>query len=108
MNTTPPRTRPFRRASYIIVKYHVNEGTYRDVIKNIGAGGLFIRTSRRISAGQTIVLEFPLFDFDKTIQIAGKVARKGQNGFAVVFDKPLSELLDEDGQIPRLVHEGDR
>ncbi len=108
MKTGTPQSRPARRAAYIIARYTVSEGTYRDVIKNIGAGGLFVRTSRKVSAGQAIVLDFPLFDFDATIQVSGQVTRRDKHGFAVVFDTPLDELIGDGGTVPRIVHEGDR
>jgi Tfp pilus assembly protein PilZ len=108
MNIDRPKSRRARRASYIIAKYTVSEGTYRDVIKNIGAGGLFIRTSRKIAAGQAIVLEFPVFSFDTTIQVSGRVTRQDRHGFAVVFDEPVKALIGDGGEVPRIVHEGDR
>ncbi|WP_319406236.1 PilZ domain-containing protein [uncultured Desulfosarcina sp.] len=104
----PNRHQHSRRTSYIIAKYSVKEGTYRDVIKNIGAGGLFIGTSRNIAEGQTISLEFPLLQFDKIIQVSGKVVRREHNGFAVDFDEPIDDLVGKDGLLPEIVHEGDR
>ena len=98
-----------RRAAYIIVRYTVEEGTYRDVIKGIGAGGLFIKTSRKIANGQPITLEFPLFDFSHLIRVSGRVIRNTLDGFAVAFDEPIEGLIcEEDGQFPPIVHEGDR
>ena len=97
-----------RRTAYIIAKYTTKEGTHRDLIKNIGAGGLFVKTSRRISLGQSITLEFPLFQFDKPIQVTGQVVRRDSDGFAVEFDEPLDDLVCEDGEFPEIVHEGDR
>jgi len=97
-----------RRTSYIIAEYTVKEGTHRDVIKNIGAGGLFIRTSRRVAEGQPIVLEFPLFRFDNTIRVTGKVVRRDADGFAVAFDALLDALESKNGQLPEIVHEIDR
>ncbi len=37
-----------RRTSYSIAKYTVSEGTFRDLIKNIGVGGLFFRLRERL------------------------------------------------------------
>lgn len=97
-----------RRTSYIIAKYTVREGTFRDLIKNIGAGGLFIRTSRKVAQGQTIVVEFPLFQFEKNVRVTGQVIRRKRDGFAVVFDEPLKGLICDGGEFPEIVHEGDR
>jgi Tfp pilus assembly protein PilZ len=78
------------------------------VIKNIGAGGLFIRTSRKVAEGQPIVLEFPLFRFDNAIRVSGKVVRRDADGFAVAFDELLDALESKNGQLPEIVHEINR
>jgi len=108
MRLKPNQKKRSRRTSYIIAEYTVKEGTHRDVIKNIGAGGLFIRTSRKIAEGQSIMLKFPLFQFDNTIEVSGTVVRVGSGGFAVAFDKHLDALESKDGQLPMIVHEIDR
>lgn len=108
MHSKPNRHQNSRRTSYIIVKYTVKEGTYRDVIKNIGPGGLFVRTSRKIAGGQSIMLEFPLFRFDNTVQVSGKVVRSGSDGFAVAFDALLEALTCKEGEFPEIVHEINR
>lgn len=97
-----------RRASYIIAKYTVIEGTFRDVVKNIGAGGLSVRTNRKIAVGQPISIEFPLFQFDNTLQVSGRIVRKDLNGFVVTFSKPIEGLICRKGYFPEIVHEGDR
>ena len=105
---TPKRNTLPRRTSYIIAKYTVKEGTFRDVIKNIGAGGLFVRTSRRIAVGQAITLQFPLFNFEQTIKVTGTVSRIAHLGFAVTFDEKIDGLICKKGHFPEIVHEGDR
>jgi Tfp pilus assembly protein PilZ len=97
-----------RSSSYIIAKYKVLEGTFRDVIKNIGAGGLAVRTQRKVAVGQPISIEFPLFEFDNLIEVAGRVIRKDSCGFAVTFNEPIHGLVCKEGQFPKIVHEGDR
>lgn len=104
----PNRQEHPRRTSYIIAEYTVKEGTHRDVIKNIGAGGLFIKTSRKVSLRQAIALEFPLFHFDKIIKITGQVIRRDHDGFAVEFDEPVDALVSKNGKFPQIVHESDR
>jgi len=104
----PNRQEHPRRTAYIIAEYTINEGTHRDVIKNIGAGGLFIKTSRKVSLGQNIALEFPLLQFDKIIKITGQVIRRDHDGFAVEFDDPLDALVSSNGAFPEIVHESDR
>lgn len=97
-----------RRASFIIVEYRVKEGVFRDIMKNIGARGIFIGTKRMIAAGQPIALKFPLFEFENQIQVTGKVVRVGPHGFSVEFDQPIEGLICKEGQFPEIVHEIDR
>lgn len=97
-----------RRAAYIIVAYAVKEGAFRDIIKNIGAAGLFISTWRHIAEGQPIELEFPVFTFDNPLRTAGTVVRSSRKGFAVMFDEPIEGLICEEGHFPEIVHESDR
>jgi hypothetical protein len=108
MNPKPNQRQFPRRASYIIAEYTIKNRTHRDVIKYIGAGGLFVRTSRRVAVGQPIVIRFPLFRFDNTIQVSGKVVRLDRDGFAVSFDNPIDGLICKEGHFPEIVHEGDR
>lgn len=107
-NRSPNQRNHLRRTSYIIVEYTVREGTFRDIIKNIGANGMFVNTTRTIAEGQSIELRFPLFEFDNVIQVNGQVARSTVTGFAVTFDEPIPGLICKDGEFPEIVHEIDR
>ena len=97
-----------RRTSYIIAEYRVKEGVFRDIIKNIGAKGLFVSTKRSIALNQDITLRFPLFEFEHEIEARGKVVRRTPNGFAVLFDSPIRGLISSSGEFPDIVHEIDR
>ena len=97
-----------RQTSYIIARYTVLEGTFRDIIKNIGAGGLSVRTGRYIAVGQPVTIEFPLWQFDYLVEISGQVVRQDSKGFAVAFDEPIHGLICRDGLLPEIVHETQR
>lgn len=97
-----------RRAAFIVANYTVKEGTYRDIIKNIGATGVYIGTWRKIAPDQPIELEFPVFDFENTLHITGRVVRSDTRGFSVVFDAPIDGLVCRDGHFPEIVHESER
>jgi Tfp pilus assembly protein PilZ len=97
-----------RRTSYIIAEYTVREGVFRDIIKNIGANGLFVSTKRPVALNQEIVIKFPLFQFDHVIQATGRIVRCTANGFAVVFNEPIEGLICKKGEFPKIVHEIDR
>jgi len=84
------------------------EGTFQDIIGNIGAGGLFIKTKRRIAVGQPILTEFPLLELKNTIQVSGRVVRIDPNGFAVTFTEAVAGLIRKEGHFPEIFHESDR
>ena len=97
-----------RRTSYIIAEYTVLEGTFRDIFKNIGAGGLFIKTYRKVAVGQPILVKFPLFNFDQIIKASGRVVRIDPDGIAVTFNEAIQGLICKEGHFPEIVHEGNR
>ncbi len=97
-----------RRAAFIIAEYTVKEGVFREIIKNIGATGVFISTWRRIAEGQSVELKFPVFEFDNNLNVTGKIVRSNQKGFSVVFDQPIEGLICKEGHFPEIVHESNR
>ena len=97
-----------RRAAFIIAEYTVKEGVFREIIKNIGATGVYISTWRRIAEEQPIKLQFPVFEFDNQLQVTGMVVRSDRQGFSVVFDQPIDGLICKEGHFPEIVHESDR
>lgn len=107
MKTLPEERRYPRRTAYIIGEYTVLEGTFRDFIRNIGAGGLFIATDRKIAVGQPVSMKFPLFNFDTLVHIAGRVVRRDTGGVAITFNRAIQGLICKEGYFPEIVHEGD-
>ena len=97
-----------RRPAYIVAEYTVREGTFRDIIKNIGATGVFIGTWRKIAQGQPIELRFPVFEFDEELSVRGTVVRSSVKGFSVAFDAPIDGLICQEGAFPEIVHESER
>ena len=108
MTTTPDaRTYP-REDALIIAQYTSAKDNGHCLIKNISAGGLFVKTSWKLDVGEPITLTFPLLDVDETITVSGTVSRIEPLGFAVVFDRPIDDLVCEKGHFPTIVNEGDR
>lgn len=97
-----------RRTTFIFANYTVKEGTRQNVILNISAGGLFVRTWDKVVPGQSITLQFPLFSFEQTIQVSGTISRIEPMGFAVTFDNPIGEMICREGHFPEIVHQGNR
>ena len=108
MNSIPEKRQHARRAAFIIAEYTIEGETHRDVIKNIGANGLFVKTWRKFTAEQSVILKFPLFNFDSIIRVTGTILRNDHDGFAVAFDKPIKGLICNDGHLPEIVHEVNR
>ena len=102
MNPIANRRRHTRRTALFSAKYTVKSGTYRDLVRNVSAGGIFIVTRRPIEDGQRISLRFPVFAFDKKPGVTGTVVRSQDKGFAVIFDNPIEEKICQDGQSPHI------
>ena len=86
----------------------VLEGTLRDVFKNIGAGGLSVRTTRKVAVGQPITIEFSLFNFDSLEKLTGRIVRRDLAEYAVTLNEPIHGLVCKEGHFPEIVNERDR
>ena len=95
MDALSERRRHPRHVALFSAKYTVKSGTYRDLIGNVSAGGIYIRTWRSIPDGERIRLRFPIVAFDRRPDVMGTVVRSQEKGFAVKFDDPL------EGRIPK-------
>jgi hypothetical protein len=96
MSTKPDLRRHPRRKALFSAKYTVKSGTFRDLIGNVSAGGIYIYTRRKIKNGQKISLRFPIIAFDRRTSIVGTVVRSQDRGFAVMFDNPIEERIPKD------------
>nr|WP_162458740.1 PilZ domain-containing protein [Desulfosarcina ovata] len=100
MNAVPHRRQFSRYTAVFSTKYTVKEGTFRDLIQNIGAGGAFIRSRRKIIQGRTINIQIPVFAFGRRLSIMGTVVRSHPEGFAVMFKEAMEMRLLKDGRFP--------
>ena len=100
MKTGSDRRRYPRLAAAFAVKYTVNSVTYRDLVRDVSAGGIYIGNWRAIKDGQRISLQFPVSAFEKKPSVMGTVMRSQDKGFAVVFDNPIEEKICRTGQDP--------
>ena len=107
ISTSGKREYP-REDALIIAEYTTSKENAPCLIKNISAGGLFVKTSWKLDVGQRITLKFPLFDIDENITVSGTVSRIEPAGFAVAFDESINDLVCEEGHFPKIVNEGDR
>lgn len=108
MKTIANRRRYPRHIALFSAKYTVKSGTYRDLVRNVSAGGIYIMTRQTIQDGQRISLRFPVLAFDKKPSVTGTVIRSQHRGFAVMFDHPVDEKICQDGQSPHVEIEQDQ
>jgi hypothetical protein len=106
MNTVAHRRQYPRYPAVFSLKYTIKEGTFRDLIRNIGAGGLFIGTRRSVHQDRPIYIQLPIFAFQKRISVTGTIVRCESKGFAVMFDEAINVKLFRDGRFPGNVNEG--
>jgi len=69
----------------MVVDYSTEDHVYKDFIRNISAGGVFIETRMPFTVGKEVSLTFPLPDSQKHIKIIGEVARTTPHGVGVKF-----------------------
>ena len=74
-----------REQFFMVVDYSAEDRAYRDYIKNVSAGGVFIETRLPFTTGQEVSLAFPLPNYKKYIKIIGEVARVTAQGIGVKF-----------------------
>ena len=102
METGSDRRRYLRHSAAFTVKYTVNSVTYRDLVRDVGPGGIYIGNWRAIKDGQRISLHFPVSALDQQSSVTGTVMRSQDRGFAVIFDNPIEEKICRTWQDPGL------
>ncbi len=84
----------YRENVSIDVDCSVDDVQFKDFIKNISSGGVFIKTDENFSLGQKIMISFslPKFKFKNAITIMGEVVRVSPGGIGVKFNEPVSHI----------------
>jgi hypothetical protein len=95
MNSNSEKRKYPRRPALYTAKYTIASGTYRDLIANVSAGGIYIHSQRDVERGQRISLRFPIIAFDRRPNVTGTVVRSHARGFAVMFDDPVEERIQK-------------
>ena len=67
--------------------------TFRDFIKNLSAGGLFIETETPLIVDKELFIRFLHPDSGNLTKITGKIVRVDSKGIGVKFDKPLVHIV---------------
>lgn len=81
-----PEKRKYDRKDFNrIIDYTVDERYYRDFIRDISEGGLFIETSNDFSSGQRILMTFVSPDYQKPFKVHGEIIHTQTKGIGVKF-----------------------
>jgi Tfp pilus assembly protein PilZ len=81
-----------RKHTSIYASFKTNGLSFKDFIKNLSAGGLFIETGIPLSVSKKLSISFPHPDSGTPIKVAGKIVRIDSKGIGVKFDKPRSDI----------------
>ena len=65
---------------------------FRDLIKNISAGGLFIKTGIPLSINQELFITFSPLDSGVPIKITGEIVRRDPEGIGVKLYDTIPEI----------------
>ncbi|RZB31193.1 MAG: hypothetical protein SRB2_04718 [Desulfobacteraceae bacterium Eth-SRB2] len=78
--------RKYSRIDFLtIIDYTVEDRHYRDFIQDISESGVFIKTSRTFSVGQSISMTFMSPDNHKPFRIIGEIKHSQEDGIGVKF-----------------------
>jgi len=86
-----------RKPFFMPVDYSTRDRVYRDFIKDISTGGVFIETLRPLPVGQEISMAFSFPNLRQNFKISGDFVRMDPKGIGVAFIKSgedQSETLD--------------
>jgi len=87
LSEMPLEKRKYNRKDFIrIVDYTVGDRYYRDFIKDISEGGIFIETSNAFSLGQKILMTFVSPDYQRPFKISGEIIHSQAGGIGVKFN----------------------
>jgi len=84
-----------RKPYFMTVDYAVKDRFFRDFIKDISAGGVFIETHHLFPVGETIALSFMVPRYPVPVKITGKIARVSPEGLGIEFLKENEDLIKE-------------
>jgi len=84
-----------RKDILLPVDYASYDNCFRDFIRDISVGGVFIETKQPLLAGQKIAMTFMTPDNQNHFKINGKIVRDVPDGIGVKFDETAPEQLTQ-------------
>ena len=86
-------SRRHQRKPWVIpVDYTTDDQAFKDVIKDISKGGVFIETKRSFAVGQTITMNFR-FSKTQLIRATGEIVRSNSQGLGVKFKRQSKKTI---------------
>ena len=82
-----------RKTCFMAMDYADRDRAFKDFIKNISAGGVFIETNTPFSIGQDITLTFSSSNYQHPIKITGVIVWTGTLGIGVQFKSENQDLV---------------
>ena len=82
-----------RKPCFIAVDYADRDRGFKDFIKNISAGGVFIETNTPFSIGRDLTLTFSSSNYQHPIKITGEIVWTGTLGIGVQFKSENQDLV---------------
>ena len=92
------RREHLRKDTSIYALFKTNGLSFREYIKNISAGGLFVETGIPISASNELFMQFVHPDSKNLIKVNGEIVRIDSKGIGVKFGKPQPHIVLSDRQ----------
>jgi|GEM_PF-1849469 hypothetical protein len=80
-----------RKPCSIVVDYASRDRAFRDYIRDISSGGVFIETSKEFSIGDEIMMTFSISSKQKPFKFTGQVVRITNQGIGVKFKKKFTK-----------------
>ena len=86
-------SRRHQRKPWVIpVDYTTDDQAFKDVIKDISKGGVFIETKKSFAVGQTITMNFR-FSKSQLIRATGEIVRSNSQGLGVKFKRQSKKTI---------------
>ena len=83
-----------RKPFFMPVDYSTQDRVYRDFIKDISTGGVFIETQRPLPVGREISMAFSFPNLRQNFKINGDVVRMDPKGIGVAFVKSSEDQTE--------------
>lgn len=80
-----------RKDIFLPVDFASSDKFFRDFIRDISLGGVFIETKQPLKTGQKLAMTFMTPDNQHHVKINGIIVRDIQNGIGVKFDNTTPE-----------------